>query len=418
MLNNKILIIGLIWPEPDATAAGSRMIQLIHFFIKQGHKLSFASAASTGDLSFDFSALPVTCLNIELNSASFDEELKSLDPGMVIFDRFLTEEQYGWRVQQTCPDAIRILDTEDLHFLRKAREMAVKKGVDRWMEFIQNDTTKREIASIFRSDLSLIISKYEFKLLQEEFKIDTSLLFYLPFLIDIPEEKTLADLPAFDQRQHFMTIGNFKHQPNLDAIKYLHSHIWPIIRKELPQAELNIYGAYAPEAVEQLHNPATGFLIKGWIADKKEAFIQSRICLAPLRFGAGQKGKLLDSMVYGTPSVTTTIGAEGMLNTSNWNGFIENEKEAFALKAVQLYQDQVLWNKAQKNGYVLLQKNYDKKAYESTLVKRLESLGKDLDQHRKSNFTGAMLSHHLHQSTKFLSKWIETKNLLNDKIVE
>ena len=215
-----------------------------------------------------------------------------------------------------------------------------------------------------------------------------------------------------------MTIGNFKHQPNLDALKYLHSHIWPIIRKELPQAELNIYGAYAPEAVEQLHNPATGFLIKGWIADKKEAFIQSRICLAPLRFGAGQKGKLLDSMVYGTPSVTTTIGAEGMLNTSNWNGFIENEKEAFALKAVQLYQDQVLWNKAQKNGYALLQKNYDKKAYESTLVKRLESLGKDLDQHRKSNFTGAMLSHHLHQSTKFLSKWIETKNLLNDKIVE
>jgi len=369
-------------------------------------------------LSFDFSELPVNCFKIELNSASFDENLKSLDPGMVVFDRFLTEEQYGWRVQQTCPDAIRILDTEDLHFLRKAREMAVKKSVDQWMEFIQNDTTKREIASIYRSDLSLIISQFEFKLLQETFKIDTSLLFYLPFLIDVAQEKTLAELPEFDQRQDFMTIGNFRHQPNLDAVKYLHSHIWPLIRKELPQAKLNIYGAYAPEAIKQLHNPTTGFLIKGWIADKKEAFINSRICLAPLRFGAGQKGKLLDSMMYGTPSVTSTIGAEGMLNASKWNGFIEDETESFASKAVQLYLDEILWIKAQKNGYALLKENFDKETYESQLGKRLELLGKDLDKHRKSNFIGAMLSHHLHQSTKFLSKWIEAKNLLNDKIIE
>jgi glycosyltransferase involved in cell wall biosynthesis len=418
MLNNKILIIGLIWPEPNATAAGSRMIQLIHFFIKQGYKVSFASAASASDLSFDFSALPVSCFNIELNSASFDEDLKNLDPGMVVFDRFLTEEQYSWRVQQTCPDAIRILDTEDLHFLRKAREIAVKKGVDQWMEFIQNDTTKREVASIFRSDLSLIISQFESKLLQEAFKIDTSLLFYLPFLIDAPQEKDLAELPGFGQRQDFMTIGNFRHQPNLDAVKYLHSHIWPMIRKELPQAKLNIYGAYAPEAIKQLHNPATGFLIKGWIADKKEAFINSRICLAPLRFGAGQKGKLLDSMMYGTPSITSTIGAEGMLNKSKWNGFIENETAHFAAKAVQLHQDKTLWVKSQKNGYALLRENYDKKTYESSLAERLESLDKDLDKHRKANFIGTMLSHHLHQSTKFLSKWIETKNLLNDKIIE
>lgn len=418
MLNNKILIIGLIWPEPDATAAGSRMIQLIHFFIKRGYKISFASAATASDLSFDFSELPVTCFNIELNSASFDEDLKSLDPGMVVFDRFLTEEQYGWRVQETCPDTIRILDTEDLHFLRKAREMAVKKGVDQWMEFIQNDTTKREIASIFRSDLSLIISQFECKLLQEDFNIDTSLLFYLPFLIDVPQEKALVELPEFDQRQDFMTIGNFRHQPNLDAVKYLHSHIWPLIRKELPQAKLNIYGAYVPQAIKQLHNPATGFLIKGWVADKKEAFINSRICLAPLRFGAGQKGKLLDSMMYGTPNITSSIGVEGMLNESKWNGFIEDETEAFALKAVQLHQDNMLWNKAQKNGYALLRENYNKQAYESTLEKRIESLDKNLVKHRKSNFIGTMLSHHLHQSTKFLSKWIETKNLLNDKIVE
>ncbi len=418
MLNNRILIIGLIWPEPEATAAGSRMMQLIRFFLKQGYTVSFASAAAKSDLSFDFSDLEVSCFDIELNSSSFDDALNKLDPGMVVFDRFLTEEQYGWRVQQTCPEAIRILDTEDLHFLRKSREMALKEGNHDWMEFIQNDVSKREIASIFRSDLSLIISKFEYTLLIEQFNIDASLLLYLPFLIDVPKEKDIAELPEFDQRQHFMTIGNFRHQPNLDAVKYLHSHIWPFIRKELPQAKLEIYGPYATEAVKHLHNPQTGFLIKGWIADKKEAFVNSRICLAPLRFGAGQKGKLLDAMLYGTPSITSTIGAEGMEGTTKWNGFIEDQAEAFALKAIQLYQDKRLWKKSQKNGYELLRKNYDRQTYEMQFEKRLKLLRKEIIRHRKSNFIGSMLSHHQHQGTKFLSKWIEAKNLLNDKIIE
>ena len=418
MLNNKILIIGLIWPEPEATAAGSRMIQLVNFFIKQGCQLSFASAAAKSDLSFDFSDLPVSCFHIELNSSSFDDLLKKLDPGMVVFDRFLTEEQYGWRVQQTCPEALRILDTEDLHFLRKSREMALKKGTHDWMQFLQNETSKREIASIFRSDLSLIISKFEYTLLTEQFNIDAALLFYLPFLIDVPKEKDISQLPEFDQRQHFMTIGNFRHQPNLDAVKYLHAHIWPLIRKELPEAKLEIYGPYAPEVVKHLHHPQSGFLIKGWIADKKEAFVNCRICLAPLRFGAGQKGKLLDAMLYGTPSITSTIGAEGMEDTSKWNGFIEDNTQAFASKAIQLYQDKSLWIKAQENGYTLLRDNYDKKNYEIQLGKRLKLLRKEIIRHRKLNFIGSMLSHHQLQSTKFLSKWIEAKNLLNDKIIE
>ena len=418
MLNNRILIIGLIWPEPEATAAGSRMLQLIHFFIKLGYEISFASAGTKSDLSFDFSDLAVSCFDIELNNSSFDVTLKSLDPAMVVFDRFLTEEQYGWRVQQTCPEALRILDTEDLHFLRKSREIALKERTDNWMKFVQNNTAKREIASIFRSDVSLIISQFEYKLLQEEFNIDASLLLYLPFLVDVPENHQLAELPKFDQRQHFMTIGNFRHKPNLDAVKYLHSHIWPLIRKELTQAKLEIYGPYAPEMVKHLHNPKTGFLIKGWIADKKEAFVHSRICLAPLRFGAGQKGKLLDAMLYGTPSITSTIGAEGMEAATKWNGFIEDQTEAFASKAIQLYQDKTLWVNAQKKGYEMLRTNYDKQTYEFQFEKRLKLLRKEIIRHRKSNFIGSMLSHHQHQSTKFLSKWIETKNLLNDKIIE
>ncbi len=417
-MNNKVLVIGLVWPEPNATAAGTRMLQLIRYFQYRNYEISFACAAGKGALSFDLNTLSVKCVTIELNHSSFDILLSGLDPGIVVFDRFLTEEQYGWRVQQTCPDAIRILDTEDLHFLRKSREMALKQSSDDWMKFIQNDTAKREIASIFRSDLSLIISKFEIKLLKDQFSIHESLLFYLPFLIEIEDDKNFSHLPDYDQREHFMTIGNFKHKPNLDAVLYLHTRIWPLIRKELPEAELHIYGAYAPESIKQLNNKETGFLIKGWVENKREAFENSRICLAPLRFGAGQKGKLLDAMIYGTPSVTTSIGSEGMSITEKWNGFVEDQPAAYVSKSIQLYKDKQLWRKARKRGYDLIKQDFEKNYFEGHLSLILEELSNNLPAHRALNFIGKMLSHHTMKSTMYLSKWIEIKNLSNDNIID
>jgi hypothetical protein len=216
-MNKKVLIIGLIWPEPEATAAGTRMMQLISIFLRHGYELYFASASARSDLSYNFEALDVNCFSIELNNSNFDSQIKDIDPGIVVFDRFLTEEQYGWRIQEACPKALRILDTEDLHFLRKSREIASKKNNKDWLNYIQNDTTKREVASIFRCDISLIISEFEVSLLEKHFKISPSLLFYLPLLVNTKEISKFTELPDFKQRKHFMTIGNFKHQPNLDA---------------------------------------------------------------------------------------------------------------------------------------------------------------------------------------------------------
>jgi glycosyltransferase involved in cell wall biosynthesis len=286
------------------------------------------------------------------------------------------------------------------------------------MKFIQNDTAKREIASIFRSDLSLIISKFELDLLQKVFNVPQSLLFYLPLLIDLEDDEIFSQTPAYEQRLNFMSIGNFKHKPNHDAVIYLQSKIWPLIRKELPKAELHIYGAYVNEAISQLNNKNTGFLIKGWIEHKREAFVNYRICLAPLRFGAGQKGKLLDAMIYGTPSVTTSMGSEGMASPEEWNGFIEDQPELYALRAVQLYQDKLLWKNARKKGYDLIKQNFNKNDFEGLLALKLEELSNKLHAHRASNFIGNMLSHHTMKSTKYLSKWIELKNLTNNNIVD
>jgi hypothetical protein len=123
----KLLIIGFVWPEPTSSAAGTRMIQLVDLFLSKGYQITFASAASKSDFSYDFSKTSVVEQQIKLNDESFNVFLKELKPEIVLFDRFMVEEQYGWRVQQECPNAVRILDTEDLHCLRSARQHSDKK---------------------------------------------------------------------------------------------------------------------------------------------------------------------------------------------------------------------------------------------------------------------------------------------------
>ncbi|MBT8376460.1 MAG: glycosyltransferase, partial [Bacteroidia bacterium] len=202
-MTSQLLIIGFVWPEPKSSAAGSRMMQLIYEFQRQGYAITFVSAANRSDIAFDLKLLDIKIANIELNNTSFDDFIKQLQPDVVMFDRFMIEEQYGWRVSEICPKALRILDTEDLHGLRKARELAVKNDKLDFDDCRLNDTMKREIASIYRCDLSLIISEAEMKFVTEQFQIPTTLLYYLPFLIDATDVEP-HKRPSFEERSHFI----------------------------------------------------------------------------------------------------------------------------------------------------------------------------------------------------------------------
>jgi len=355
-----LLIIGFVWPEPTSTAAGTRMLQLIKVFKSSAYQITFACSASKTTNSFNLNSLNIQTTNIQLNDSSFDSFISELNPDLVLFDRFLTEEQFGWRVAENCSKALRILDTEDLHFLRKARQTAYKNNTTVSLEYLTNDLTKREIASIYRCDLTLIISKYEMKLLKKTFKIDASILQYLPFLIDTNALKPLKEYPSFQERANFVSIGNFKHEPNWNAVLILKNNIWPLIKQKLPNAKMLIYGAYATQKVQQLHHEKDGFLIKGWAESTEKVISNSKVCLAPLQFGAGLKGKLIDAMQFGTPSVTTNIGAEAMHKKLPWNGFICDNYEEFASKAVELYIQEKTWQDAQKNGLDILNKCFSK----------------------------------------------------------
>lgn len=408
----QLLIIGFVWPEPNSSAAGSRMLQLIECFQAQGYQITFATACAKSSNAFNLESINVKQEPIKLNDSSFDDFLKSIKPDVVIFDRFMTEEQFGWRVTEHCPDAVKILDTEDLHCLRKGRHQALKDQMDFDDSYLFNEFAKREIASIYRCDLSIMISEEEIEILNKKFKVDKSLLAYVPFLVEERAKAYYVNLPKYEERQHFVTIGNFLHNPNYDAVLYLKNAIWPLIRKQLPKAELHIYGAYESQKVLQLKNKKEGFIVKGYAEDVDKTLKQYRVCLAALRFGAGLKGKLIDAMQNGLPCVMTTIAAEGMFGKEKPNGFIEDNDSSFANKAVELYQDKTIWNTMQNNGYSVLNSRFNKKYYLEQFSAQMKNLIENIDNHRLQNFTGAMLQHHTMQSTKFMSRWIEEKNTI------
>ena len=413
------------------------MMQLIQLFQKHRWQITFASPSNLGEHRLDLTQFEIQEKAIELNNHSFDDFIRQLQPNVVIFDRFMMEEQFGWRVENHCPNAVRILNTEDLHSLREARQQYLKiqskayntnsnnndqacldltplwnQSAEHLFDLMANtDLAQREIAAILRCDLTLMISKFEVSLLEKAFKVESNLLFNLPFTY--PELKTTAN-NKFENRQHFVFIGNFRHAPNWDSVLWLKESIWPAIRQQLPSAELHVYGAYPAKKVTNLHNPKQGFLVKGWANDALQVIRDARVLLAPLRFGAGIKGKLAEAMLCGTPSVTTPIGSEAMLpenqNHTEWPGFTgETEKELIE-HAIELYANENTWQIAQNRGFTLGHQQYQQLQLGDNLMQTVIKLQSQLEAHRKKNFAGSMLRHHHHKSTQYMAQWIEVKN--------
>ncbi|MEN8815679.1 MAG: glycosyltransferase [Nonlabens sp.] len=406
----KLLVIGKNWPEPKTTAAGYRMLQLLEIFKENSYSVHFCSATQKSKYSFDLESIGIKEQTVFLNDDSFDTYIQNLQPDIVLYDRFMTEEQYSWRVRENSSTCIHILDTEDLHFLRKAREVVLKK---KQPLNLYNEVAMREIASISRCDLSMIISTIEFDLLQKDFEIPKSKLVYIPFLYsDAKREKLTFNQNSFQKRSNFVMIGNSLHEPNYDAILYMKKEIWPLIRKTLPQVEVHIYGAYQSDKITQLHNKKDGFLIKGFASDAYETLANYRILLAPLRFGAGLKGKIFDALHTATPVAMTSIAAEAMFVNSAPFGFIEDEMINYATYCVELYQSKEQWNEVSGKHLEILKSNYDRSAFAKALLLQISKIDIKSDEQQSplEHFNLKMLNYHSNARFKYLSKWIALKN--------
>ncbi len=405
-----LVYIGLVWPEPESTAAGKRSNEIMQLFASCGWKVSFASAAPKTNYSHVEGVCESDCHQIELNSASFNQWIAEINPDVVVFDRFISEEQFGWRVAASIPNALRIIDTQDLHLLRYAREMAKSNTTAPTSVDHKNKIALREIASIYRSDLSLIISDFEMRLLREHFEMPEALIHYIPFLREKIDTQKLNELPTFANRTGFVTIGSFNHPPNRDAVAYLKNEIWPRILHLKPDAQLHIYGSYMQAKDQQLHHPKQHFYMKGRADSVFETVSKHRVLLAPLRFGAGIKGKLVDAMQSGTPFISSSIGAEGLINQPHTSLYVADDPAEFAQKAVELYTSESHWKAAQLDGITRFNALFAEKNHSELLVTRVLQLLENKAEHRKQNFIGSMLMHHRMLSTRYMSKWIEAKN--------
>jgi glycosyltransferase involved in cell wall biosynthesis len=422
--NTRLLIIGYVWPEPRSSAASGHVMQLIDCFLQHGWQITFASAASEGEHKADLAAMGITEVSIELNNSSFDVFVSELQPDVVVFDQFLMEEQFGWRVEKHCPTALRVMETCDLQSLRHSRHHLLKQRLNDhqgddsglnvfdtcdqalYTHMAQSDIAQREIAAFYRCDLNLVVSDVEIDLLTRLFKVPASLLQLCPLMLrDIP---TCAQ--PFEARAHFLTIGNFRHAPNWDAVLWLKSAIWPLIRQQLPTAQLHVYGAYTPPKATALHNAAQGFHVMNWAEDALAVMSNARVSLAPLRFGAGIKGKIIDAIACGTPTVTTPVGAEAMHGELPFPGAVAKTASQLAAEAVRLYQDPAAWVQAQHAGFDVLRARFSQEQHCAALIERINALRANLTEHRTANFTGAMLRHHQHKSTQYMAQWIEAKN--------
>lgn len=422
----RVLFIGFVWPEPKSSAAGQNILSYMYALRDDGNEVFFCSAAEKTEQSQNLENDAIPSFPIVLNCSSFDSQVTELAPDIVIFDRFLCYEQFAWRVKKSCPEALLVLDAEDLHFLRKARQQAAKVLSNRFVSspsilaneqrsLLLNELTKRELACIYQADLTVVLSDFEQELLTDIMHVPKNQIAHCPFIIN-SENASLTNLPKFQEREDFVFIGNFRHAPNYHSAKILRENIWPFIVKHFKKlgitVKCHVYGAYLSPKAKQLENAAIGFHVHGFAENQFDVIKNARVMLAPIQFGAGVKGKFLDAMLCGTPSITSPIGAEG-ISKQAWGGFIVDDFEAFISSAIELYSNEKAWTKAVKNGEKIIQMDYAPALISRKFIDIIQNGYTNRMQNRSLNILQQVMSHHQFQTSQYMSQWIEAKTQLS-----
>ena len=418
-------------------------------------------ASSAQDIILDLSQRNISWSSLSPNRSNQVQELahqllpRRID--RILFDRFYVEESFSFALRKEYPQASLVLDMQDMHALRSDRESLVKAWDSKYstttttsstergqvdcfgvlpavMDHIpstESDKLLRELGSIHRCDLTLVCSPYELKLLTTTYGVDASKLCLAPFFVDPTQIRSIDfTTPSTNDDNppppSFVFCGGFKHPPNVDAVRLLLQFIWPAIRKQLPMATLHIHGAYYTDHLfrQLLKNPVeSGVFIHGYTANLQDVFRAGGILLAPLRFGAGLKGKIIEAWSFGLPVVTTPVGSEGFLlgtgepedeeeeelTTTSFGGTISWSIDDFVHAALELAFERSSYVDAVRRGQAILHRTQDKGMNWAKVEGALMTTEKELSGRRKQDYTRALLWHHSARSTEYFSRWIELK---------
>ena len=255
-------------------------------------------------------------------------------------------------VRSHAPNAKIVFNTVDLHFVRETREAELYGG--KWRKIKAENMKRDELEVIRQADATIVLNESERVLLNNLLPAASIHTIGLP--IDIPT----TDGITWQSTRDIIFVGGFNHSPNVDAVLYFIHEVWPLLREQGYADRFVIVGSNMPPKIKSLGNDQ--IIAKGYVENLDEAFKTSRISVAPLRFGAGLKGKISSSLGYGVPCVTTSIGVEGSGLVDGVNILVGDNSQELASQIMRVYNDPGLWTELSHNGLKFFQGNYSLQA--------------------------------------------------------
>ena len=368
-VSKRVLFLDATTPTPDCDAGSVVIYQFMKIFLKIGYGVSFVpvdNLLAVDSYTEDLQRMGVECWHHPFIS-SVDDYLakhgKKFD--LIFMYRAPHAARHLDAVRMYAPQAKVVLNTVDLHFLREERQAQVESSETRFK--MAQVLKERELSVMHHTDATILLNKSEVELIRE--LAPTVKTFMLPLTQDIPGCRR-----PFPERKDIVFIGGFNHLPNIDAVKYFSTEIMPLIRELLPGVRFIVVGSNPPEELSQY--ACKDIEIRGFVANLAEVFDICRVSVAPLRFGAGMKGKIVTSLSYGVPCITTTIGAEGMGLSHGRNILIADDAVTCAQAVVDVYNSEEHWHEISSAGVDFARANFSADVVEKQIQGMLLELEK------------------------------------------
>jgi GT2 family glycosyltransferase/glycosyltransferase involved in cell wall biosynthesis len=337
-----ILVIDHHVPKPDHDSGSLRMFQILTLLHQLGHRVTFIADNLANIPPY---AGQLQKRGIEVVYHPYIKKVRdylishgsSFD--VVVLSRCNFARKHIADVRQDAPQARVIFDTVDLHYLREHREAQLTQDA----EVRQRAEEKRQLEHelIEQADETWVVSPVEQRMLRQEWPGKSIQL--VSNIVDVPGSRT-----PFALRRDWLFIGGFQHRPNIDAVLFFVQKIYPLVSEQLRDAKFYILGDKAPPEIVALATER--IIVAGLQRDVRPFFDTVKLSVAPLRFGAGVKGKINQSMAFGVPVVATSLAVEGMELTDDEDILVADEPEDFARALIELYESEELWKKLSENG--------------------------------------------------------------------
>jgi glycosyltransferase involved in cell wall biosynthesis len=365
-LKGRILVIDAYTPEPDQDSGSLRLRYLLACFDNLGYGVTFFAdnRGYAGSYTLDLQQAGVEVIyNPWLESLHhfFGERGSEFD--FVMISRHYVAANYISLLKRYCPKAKFILDTVDLHYLREERLAELENSPS--LRRVAAQTRRSELAVIAAADATLVVSPVEKTVLQQaapNAKVHV--------ISNVHE--VFASQRPWSERKDIFFVGGYQHPPNVDAAIWFVSSIWPLVREQLPEIQFHLVGSKANEQVRSLNG--NGVRFHGFVRELEPWLNGCRLAIAPLRYGAGVKGKVNMSMSRGQPVVATPAAVEGLFSKPGEDILVADSAQKFADEIVRLYQDEKLWNQISTAGLENVRKYFSVETAQLNLQSLLKSL--------------------------------------------